>query len=452
MNMQMKEVIHFLDENNKVSLQVQSDPHSDEQLECNDSDKCCENKKTNSENEKARLTEFLKNTNNTFDNSNMGYGYNYKEMLKYSREKYDPNYFNDVHLIARPTHNHNKNIYNPLKNPRINGCPVKKEIIEINVDINNIDDLLKVIKDNPLSETKEYNINMDSLHKIEPYLKRLNDMIGMKDLKQSILDQILYFIQDLHKATNHGVVGDFMHTVIYGPPGTGKTEVAKIIGKIFCKLNVLKKGTFKKATRTDLVAGYLGQTATKTNDLIKECLGGVLFIDEAYALGNSEKRDSFAKECIDTLCEGLSNHKDNLMVIIAGYESELKDCFFAYNQGLESRFNWRFKTGQYNGSELYEIFIKKVEKIGWTVDPSIDAKWFERNAVYFKFYGRDIETVLAKAKIAHGRRIFGKSSENKKKLDKKDLEKGFENFLKIDDVKNRKEDADHSNRMSMLYL
>jgi len=96
-----------------------------------------------------------------------------------------------------------------------------------------------------------------------------------------------------------------MHAVIYGPPGTGKTEVAKIMGKIFSNLGILKNNVFKKVTRDDLVAGYLGQTAMKTKDVIKSCIGGVLFIDEAYALGNSEKRDSFAKESIDTICEAL---------------------------------------------------------------------------------------------------------------------------------------------------
>ena len=106
------------------------------------------------------------------------------------------------------------------------------------------------------------------------------------------------------------------------------------MGKIFSGLGVLKKNKFMKVTRADLIAGYLGQTALKTQDVIKDSLGGVLFIDEAYALGNMEKRDSFAKECIDTLCEGLSDNKDNLMVIIAGYEKELKECFFNYNAGL----------------------------------------------------------------------------------------------------------------------
>ena len=107
----------------------------------------------------------------------------------------------------------------------------------------------------------------------------------------------------------------------------------------------------------------MGQTAIQTNKIVKECLGGVLFIDEAYALGNPEKRDSFAKECIDTLCEALSDNKDNLMVIIAGYEKELKKCFFAYNQGLDSRFTWRFKTDDYTSEELFLIFKKKVNDI-----------------------------------------------------------------------------------------
>jgi len=246
----------------------------------------------------------------------------------------------------------------------------------------------------------------------------------------------------LHKFNNGSITGDFMHTVIYGPPGTGKTEVAKIIGKIFSKLGILKKGTFRKVTRSDLVAGYLGQTAIKTRDVINECLGGCLFIDEAYALGNNEKRDSFSKECIDTLCEALSNHKDELMVIIAGYERELNECFFAYNQGLDSRFTWRFKTEDYKAEDLYKIFLKKVKDINWKVDEEDDklgVKWFEKNVEYFKFFGRDIETLLSKIKIAHSRRVFCKDASEKTKITFKDLEKGLQIYLKNEEVKNRKE-------------
>ena len=120
----------------------------------------------------------------------------------------------------------------------------------------------------------------------------------MNNLKENIVDQIIYFIQKLHVHKNKNVNNEFMHTVIYGPPGTGKTETAKIMGSIFSNLGILKRKTFKKATRADLIAGYLGQTAIKTRDMIKECLGGVLFIDEAYALGNPEKRDSLPRNVL----------------------------------------------------------------------------------------------------------------------------------------------------------
>ena len=331
--------------------------------------------------------------------------------------------------------------------------PPEKKKVNVDMEINNVTDLLKMLEDYPMDDNIEYNINMKALHDIHVPLLELNNMIGMADMKNNIVDQIIYFIQDLHKSSDKTSC-DFMHTVIYGPPGTGKTEVAKIMGNIFSKLGILKKGTFKKVTRSDLVAGFLGQTAAKTRDVINECLDGVLFIDEAYALGNTEKRDSFSKECIDTLCEALSNHKENLMVIIAGYEEELKECFFSYNQGLDSRFTWRFKTDDYKGEELCKIFFKKVHDINWSiVDTSkINGEWFEKKKIYFKFFGRDIETLLAKTKIAHSRRIFCKLPDEKTKITLKDLEKGFELYIKNDEVKNRKESESRANSIKSMYV
>jgi SpoVK/Ycf46/Vps4 family AAA+-type ATPase len=287
---------------------------------------------------------------------------------------------------------------------------------------------------------------MKSLHMIKPHLVELNNMIGMNKLKGSLLDQIIYFAQDLHRFNKNPEQMDFMHTVIYGPPGTGKTEIAKILGKIYSKLGILKKGTFKKATRSELIAGYLGQTAIKTKELINSCIGGVLFIDEAYSLGNTEGKDSFSKECIDTLCEALSDHKDKLMVIIAGYKDELDNCFFSYNQGLNSRFTWRFETDNYNAEELRQIFIKKVIENGWSFhdkqDKTIEKKWFEDHISYFKYYGRDMETLFAKTKIAHSRRVFCKPPEEKTKLNISDIQKGFDMFLENDEVKNRKHERE----------
>ena len=312
--------------------------------------------------------------------------------------------------------------------------PARKVIIDDEID--SLEDLLGLIKKYPLSLSVKYNINMKALHNIKVPLQELDAMIGMKQLKNNIVDQIIYFMQGLHLIKDKNE--DFMHTVIYGPPGSGKTEIAKIIGNIFCKMGLLKKNIFKKATRSDLIAGYLGQTAMKTRDVVKECLGGVLFIDEAYALGNMEKRDSFAKECIDTLCECLSDNKSNLMVIIAGYEEDLNKCFFSYNQGLNSRFPWRFKTDDYSAADLNLIFHKKVKDAGWSFSENVPDSWFEAQKEYFKYFGRDMETLFSKTKIAHSRRVFCKTQDVKTKLIMKDLEKGFEMFISNNEVKSRK--------------
>ena len=348
--------------------------------------------------------------------------------------------FNEIHL-SKPTignYRYKSQKYSFIP-PVPSITPKKRTKINIDVQINTLDDILNLCKKYPLKPDCEYNINMQAIHNIKDPLTELKNMIGMERLKDSILDQILYFIQDLHLSKDKKN-NDFMHTVIYGPPGTGKTEVAKLMGKIFSKMGVLSKNIFKKATRADLIAGYLGQTAIKTKDLVSECLGGVLFIDEAYALGNPEKRDSFAKECIDTLCELLSDHKDNLMVIIAGYEKELKNCFFKYNQGLESRFTWRFNTTDYTANELKAIFEKKVYDASWDFKTKPSAAWFQTNIDYFKYFGRDIETLFAKTKIAHSRRVFCKKSSIKKKLTIKDVEKGFELYKANGEIKEKKFD------------
>ena len=107
-----------------------------------------------------------------------------------------------------------------------------------------------------------------------------------------------------------------------------KTEIAKIMGEIFSNLGILKKKKFKKVTRSDLIAGYLGQTALKTTEVIKESLGGVLFIDEVYQLGNAEGRDSYSKECIDTINQNLTERQGKFICIIAGYKDSVENCFF----------------------------------------------------------------------------------------------------------------------------
>ena len=370
---------------------------------------------------------------------------NYSEYLKRIKDVPNDKDYTKSFSIYNPDHPHDyiefNEDYDPVKNKSSFINCRSADIHEINIfeEINNVNDIISLIEKYPIVENIRYtNVNIKMLHAIKPSLVKLNNMIGMSDLKGCIVDQILYYLQELHNI-NPDNNNDYMHTAIYGPPGTGKTEIAEIIGDIFCKLNVLKKQVFKKVVRSDLIAGYLGQTALKTKDTIKSCLGGVMFIDEAYALGNSEKRDSYAKECIDTLCESMSAHKDELMVIIAGYESDIKECFFSQNQGLESRFSWCFTTEKYTPEELCKIFKKKVTESGWKItDEALDVKWFDKHKKQFTAYGRDMELLFSKVKIAHGRRIFCcKSKTSKAEINVNDLENGFKKFIsqKQKDVK-----------------
>ena len=290
-------------------------------------------------------------------------------------------------------------------------------------------------------ESIEYPIDVRLLHKITPSLKKLDAMIGIEKVKENIVYQIIYYLQKLENNN------DYLHTVIYGPPGTGKTVLAKCIGQIFTELDVLSNSTFKKVTRADLIAGYIGQTAIKTKKVIEEALGGVLFIDEVYSLGHTDKVESFSRECIDTLCEMLSDCKNNLMVIVAGYEEEIQSCFFHLNPGLKSRFQWFYTLNKYNAKELFDIFYHKVYLDKWKICESDKAKihtLFDQEHDCFEFQGRDMENVFSKVKLRHSRRIFGTQLE-KKLLIYEDIKEGIEMF------KNQKQKKEPFNYAFNMY-
>jgi len=326
--------------------------------------------------------------------------------------------------------------------------PIINKNIHIDEPITSIEDILRVVEKYPYNPQTQYNIQLKVLHDIAPELRRFSTMVGMENVKRSVFQQIIYFLQMKGYDEEHT---EYKHTVLYGPPGTGKTETALLMGTIFSKMGLLKKGTFKKVSRNDLIAGFLGQTAIKTKKVIEEALGGVLFIDEAYSLSPNSSSDSdmFAKECIDTLCEALSENKGNLMVIIAGYEEEIKNTIFRMNQGLESRFIWKFHIEPYKATELQQIFSKKVGEAKWTfyTEGLVGVEWFQKRNKEFGYYGRDMEILFTFVKIRHSIRTFGLPTENQRKITMDDMENGYELFLKNKYTKKRE-----SEYMNSIYI
>jgi len=274
------------------------------------------------------------------------------------------------------------------------------------------------------------NIDTIMLWRISPYLEQLDQMIGLDSLKETVFFQVIYYLQNMHTRNQNE---EYLHTLLLGAPGTGKTTVAKIIGKIYQGMGILSdSGVFKIAHRDDFIAEYLGQTAIKTKKLLKSCIGGVLFIDEVYSLAPTRSdRDSFAKEALDTLTAFLSEHKNDFCCIAAGYEDDVRNCFFGMNKGLERRFTWVHKIEKYTAKHLSEIFMKMVGEIKW--DIAFEVKDVEniidKNPALFTNAGGDIETFISKCKMMHSRRVFSLGIEHKFILTKNDLESTVE-YLK----------------------
>ena len=356
---------------------------------------------------------------------------------------------------------------NPLCNHKtLEEDPTPPFAIELE-SIKSINDLITLGKAFHCKKQTSYNgLNLRLMNNLVAPLVELKDMIGMHDVKEHVVDQILFFLQGFNTNTKCGKCQDcvydlpcvqsnteMLHTVITGPPGVGKTCLGRIMGNVYKAMGILSKGTFHEVSRTDFVAGYLGQTAIKTQALIDKCKGGVMFIDEAYSMGSKEKRDSFAKEAIDTLNKNLSDNRD-LLCIVAGYEKDLEECFFSINDGLKRRFAFRYNVKEYDYSELLNIFKLKVEKEGWSIDFSSDSMndkllgLFRSHQDSFPYSGGDIETYFLQCKIVHGRRMPNRP----KCLSFEDLEKGFAQFTQNRKSKKVKRNDDEENRPNMYIL
>ena len=197
----------------------------------------------------------------------------------------------------------------------------------------------------------------DDTRSLNELLDDLNKLVGLESVKAKVNDliafqtvQMLREKQGLH--SNKGT----MHLAFTGNPGTGKTTVARIVGRIYKQIGLLSKGHFVEVSRTDLIAGYQGQTALKVKKVIEDAKGGVLFIDEAYSITENDHSDSYGRECLTELTKALEDYRDDLVVIVAGYTQPMEK-FFESNPGLKSRFNTFVEFPDYDADELENILV-----------------------------------------------------------------------------------------------
>ncbi|MCI5754575.1 MAG: AAA family ATPase [Clostridiales bacterium] len=208
---------------------------------------------------------------------------------------------------------------------------------------------------------------------LDELMAQLDELIGLDEIKKEV-KSLINLVKVRRLRESHGLPNSAMslHMVFLGNPGTGKTTVARLLGGLYAAVGALSKGQLVEVDRSGLVAGYVGQTALKTQQVIQSALGGVLFIDEAYSLASGGEND-FGREAIETLLKAMEDHRDDLVVIVAGYDEPMEK-FIDSNPGLESRFNKYLYFPDYNAGQLLDMFRMRCKKNGYTLTPEAEAR------------------------------------------------------------------------------
>lgn len=259
-------------------------------------------------------------------------------------------------------------------------------------------------------ETAEKATEEEKKPSLDELLAEMDELVGLDEVKKDVRNLInLVKVRKLREENDLPNAALSLHMVFTGNPGTGKTTIARLLGSMYAAIGVLSKGQLIEVDRSGLVAGYVGQTALKTQEVIQSALGGVLFIDEAYSLSSGGEND-FGREAIETILKGMEDHRDDLIIIVAGYTEPMEE-FIDSNPGLQSRFNKYFNFPDYDGDQLYAIFLSQCKKNKYVL--SADAEEYAKT-LFAELYenrgenfgnGRDVRNFFEDAVVRQSNRL-----------------------------------------------
>ena len=341
-----------------------------------------------------------------------------------------------------PIH-HERDIYSKLEQEDLNEQAEEQNSNPFHVFLRGLDGLSKMIgqstvgsKQSEIGSEQLATFSSQSLTKknqssepeksLDELLVELNALVGLQNVKDEVSSLVnVLKIEKIRKEQGINLPERSLHMVFHGNPGTGKTTIARLLAKIFKALGVLSKGQLYETDRSGLVAGYTGQTSLKVREVCEKAMGGILFIDEAYAL-NSD--DTYGPEAVNTIVKFMEDNRDDFVVIVAGYEEKMTD-FINSNPGLHSRFNKYIGFKDYSPEELLEIYLLQTQKVQLKVEEGAKKKVYK----LFKKLYEDRDSAFGNGRLS--RNIFEKTYEKQaNRLVKEGVDKADISLIKEDDI------------------